>query len=105
MGTQEQFHNVSWDCLISFEGSRYSVPYQYAGKQVWVRTSQGAKLLIRNQEGKLIASHPLSPRKGAIILVEDHYRGLRKGTPKTRALLEQAFLERFPQQQLFLEKL
>lgn len=51
------------------------------------------------------ASHPLSSRKGAIILVEDHYHGLRKGTPKTRALLEQAFLEPFPQQQLFLEKL
>ena len=105
VGTQEQFRKVSWDCLISFEGSRYSVPYQYAGKQVWVRTSQGVKLLVRDQEGKLIASHPLSSRKGAIILVEDHYRGLRKGTPKTRALLEQAFLERFPQQQIFLEKL
>jgi transposase len=105
VGTREELRKVSWDCLISFGGSRYSVPYQHAGKEVWVRASQGATLQVYSQKGDLIATHPLSRRKGVTILMEEHYAGLRRGAPRTRVLLERAFLELFPDQVSFLEKL
>lgn len=105
VSTREELRKVSWDCLISFVGSRYSVPYQYAGKEVWVRASQGATLQVYSQRGELIATHPLSRKKGVTVLIEGHYAGLRKGTSRTRVLLELAFLELFPDQGSFLEKL
>ncbi|MGQ9595695.1 MAG: IS21 family transposase [Anaerolineae bacterium] len=105
VGSQEEVRKVSWDCLLSFRGSRYSVPAAYAGKMVWVRPSRGYQLLVFNQRGDLIASHLLSRRKGVTVLEEAHYEGLRRQPPRTRVLLEQAFLEHFPAHRPFLEKL
>jgi len=96
---------VSWDCLISFAGSRYSVPWAYAAKQVWVRTSQGRELIVRNQSGAEIARHFLTNRKGSTLIDQAHYEGLRQSVAKTRPLLEGSFLQRFPQQRWFLEGL
>jgi transposase len=96
VGTHEQSRSVSWDCLVSFAGSRYSVPWAYAGQRVWVRPSQGVRLTVRNPDGELIASHQLAARKGQTVIDPAHYIGLRAGVPKTRALLSQTFLARFP---------
>ena len=105
IGTRELFRKASWDCLISYDGSRYSVPHVYAGKQVWIRTSQGAYLEVFNQKAKLIARHSLSRKKGTTTLLDEHYDGLRRKAPKTRVLLEQMFLEKFPDHDWFLDRL
>lgn len=96
---------MSWDSLVSFDGNRYSIPSDYAGKNVWVRTSQGRYLDIYNQEGKLIFRHSLTSKKGVTVLVEEHYAKLGKDHLRTRVMLERDFLERFPDQRDFLEKL
>jgi hypothetical protein len=96
---------VSWDCLISFRGSKYWVPWEYAGKQVWLRPSQGTALTIRNQKGMEIARHALSARKGTTVMVKAHYEGLRRGVPKTKTVLEESFARLFPEQGWFLEGL
>ena len=57
VGTNEEMRKVSWDCLISFGGSRYSVPSEYAAKRVWVRPSQGIGFVVRSQKGLEIARH------------------------------------------------
>lgn len=105
ISSQETFRHVSWDSLVSFDGNRYSIPSDYAGKNVWVRTSQGRYLDIYNQEGKLIFRHSLTSKKGVTVLVEEHYAKLRKDHLRTRVMLERDFLERFPDQRDFLEKL
>ena len=105
IGTHEEMRKVSWDCLVSFAGSRYSVPWAYAGKQVWVRTAQGRELIVRNQGGAEIARHLLTDRKGSTVMVQGHYEGLRQSVAKTRPLLEESFLKLFPQQRWFLEGL
>ena len=46
VGTLALSRKVSWDCLVSFRGSRYSVPAVYAGKRVWLLVSRGTHLLI-----------------------------------------------------------
>jgi transposase len=103
VSSREELRKVSWDGLVPFRGNKYGVPAAYSGKRVWVRTVRGHTLQVHNQKGELIASHVLRAGKGAIVLLEGQYAGLRQ--PRTRTVLRQAFLERFPRHQLFLEKL
>jgi hypothetical protein len=90
--------------MVSFGGNRYTIPSDYAGKDVWVRTSQGRYLDIYDQQGNLIWRHTLSQKKGTTILVEEHYSRLKKNF-RTKAVLEKEFLEKFPEERDFLEKL
>src|SRR5205807_117442 len=92
LGTHEASRTVSWDCLVAFGGSRYSVPWRYAGERVWVRGSQGVRLHVRNQQGERIASHALAAVKGSTVIDPAHYEGLTPRLPKTRALAKQTFL-------------
>jgi len=96
VGTHEEVRKVSWDCLVSFGGVRYSVPWPYAAKQVWLRPSRGTHLVVRNQRGEEIAVHALAARKGVTVLDPAHYEGLRREPGRTRALLTDMFLRRFP---------
>jgi len=103
VGSHEELRKVIWDCLVPFRGNKYGVAAAYAGKRVWVRAVRGHTLQVHNQKGDLITSHVLRRGKGAIVMLEGQYAGLRQ--PRTRSVLRQAFLERFPDYQLFLEKL
>ena len=103
VGIHALTRKVSWDCLVSYEGSRYSVPWVYAGKRVWVRASQGLRLEAMAPTGAAIARHPLSATKGATIIDPAHYEGLRKETPHTKVVLAEAFQHRFPEAQAFLD--
>jgi transposase len=105
VGTHEEMRKVSWDCLLSFAGTRYSVPWPYAGKHVWLRPSQGTRLLVRSQRGEEIARHTLAIKKGATVIDAAHYAGLRQGLPRTRVLLEATFSRLFPDHGWFLEAL
>jgi hypothetical protein len=96
IGIHALTRKVSWDCLIPYEGSRYSVLCVYAGKRVWVRVSQGVRLEALGPTGAVIARHVLSETKGATIIEPAHYEGLRKDTPHTRVVLVEAFQRRFP---------
>jgi Mu transposase-like protein len=101
----EAVRQVSRDCLVSYGGSRYSVPHRYAGTQVWVRTSLGVRLEVYDAQGEIIARHDLAAKKGQTALQEEHYAGLRQQTPVTKVVLSAAFLARFPDQHAFLEGL
>jgi transposase len=101
----EAVRQVSRDCLISYGGSRYSVPHRYAGMQVWVRAALGVRLEVYDAQGEVIARHELAAKKGQTVLAEEHYAGLRQQTPLTKVVLSAAFLARFPDQHAFLEGL
>jgi transposase len=98
---------VNWDALLSFDGSRYSVPWEYAGKMVWVKTVRGQALEIYGVNGQLLAQHPLTTKKGTINLQKAHYEGLRQRVPQGKTLIVKVFKELFPSDRaaLFLEKL
>ena len=97
VGLHETFRKVNWDCLVSFEGNKYSVPYVFAGKSVWVRTSQGRRLFIFSQSGKKIAQHDICREKGCIIIDPKHYEGLRKRGLHSKDVVVLKFRELFPQ--------
>ncbi len=92
----ECFHKVNHDCLVPYDGSRYSTPWPYAGHRVWLRPSQGRHLIIRNQTGEVVARHKLAPHKGMTIIDPEHYRGLRRRAARTRVMLEVQLLQQFP---------
>ena len=105
VGSYARMQKVSRDSLVSFAGCRYSVPWQYAGKQVWLRTSQGRYLVVLSQAGQSIAQHTLSTQKKHTVLVPAHYEGLRREAAKTRVVLEEQFLSRFPSLNWFTDAL
>jgi transposase len=105
VGTLALSRKVSWDCLVSFRGSRYSVPAVYAGKRVWLLVSRGTHLLILDAQRTIVAEHALSQRHGTTVLIQEHYATLRRVTGRTTVVLAEQFLARFPRQRAFLEGL
>jgi transposase len=104
-GGDDAVRKVSLDCLVSYGGSRYSVPHRYAGTQVWVRAALGTEVEICDLQGEVVARHAVAAKKGLTVLEQEHYVGLRQRTPLTTPVLSAAFLARFPDQQHFLEGL
>lgn len=105
IGSQEIFRKVSWDSLFSFEGNKYSVPYPWAGKNVWVRKYLGYKVLVCSQKGENLCEHIIPSQKGSILVEKSHYEGLRRRCPKTISVLKNEFKNYFPENEKFLEKL
>jgi hypothetical protein len=104
VGVQEEIRKVTFDCLISFNGSRYSVPWMFAGKQVWIKVSRGYILEVYSQNNKLVATHKLSLEKKFIIVEQEHYKGNNCETGNFERL-KMNFLSVFPGKELFIEKL
>lgn len=70
---------VSRDCLVSFEGRRYSVPFVWLGRDVEVLGTHG-QVVIRGA-GQEVARHPR--RTTALLVLDpDHY----EGPPTSRVL-------------------
>jgi transposase len=105
VGSRAETRKVSWDCFVSFRANRYSVPAAYAGKLVWLLVSRGEQLVVVDAQRQVIAEHAIHAGHGQLVVVQAHYAGVRQGTPRTYAVLAQAFLERFPHHAWFLERL
>ncbi len=96
VGIAEEFRSVTADCLISYGGNRYSVPWPYHRSQVWIRVSRGVKLLVFSQKNHLIASHDLCLDKGKVIIDNEHYKGYRSRSDHTSfAYSSQRMRDRF----------
>ena len=104
VGVKEETRKVSGDCLLSNGGSRYSVPWMFATKWVWIKISKGYYLHVYSQANKLIASHKLSLIKGAVIIDPNHYKSY-KSLAGSFEVLKAKFLESFPGKEMFVEKL
>lgn len=99
VGIQEEFRSVTSDCLISYGGNRYSVPWPYHRSQVWVRVSRGINLLVFSQKNRLIATHGLCLDKGKVIMDKEHYKGYRsRSDHNSFAYSAQRLRDRFNEQ-------
>ena len=65
---------VTREGLVSFDGIRYGVPWQYSGKEVQVRLYKGNLEIYYNEI--LLAKHPAQHRAGNIVWLQGQYRGL-----------------------------
>jgi hypothetical protein len=81
----DELRKVARDAYVSWEGSRYSVPWNYAGRQVWVRERSGSVEVHFGQQR--IAVHGQSVRKHAVITEPEHHRGIPLGARQDHKIL------------------
>jgi transposase len=67
---------VAKDCLLSYRGNRYSVPFRFAGKTVLVREPVAGDCIEIYHDVKIIAEHRLADGRGAMVSNPAHYEGL-----------------------------
>ena len=70
----DEQRKVARDAYVSWQGSRYSVPWKYAGKEVWVRDS-GRDVEVRHSSER-IAVHAQAMRRHQIITLSEHHEGI-----------------------------
>lgn len=75
---------VSRDCLVSYGGSRYSVPAEWAGERVWVTPVSGERIVV-SAKGQVICEQPLEPVLKRTVINDGHYASLR-GRPRVKPL-------------------
>ncbi|MDI6804503.1 MAG: hypothetical protein QME58_11780, partial [Bacteroidota bacterium] len=85
-------------------GNKYSVPYHFACKEVWIQVSRGYILKIYSQKNIQIAQHHIYLGKGKVILNKEHYKNHRieKGNFERLRVM---FLEMFPGAEWFIDKI
>lgn len=101
---KELFRKVASDGFVTLAGDSYSVPLSHAGDAVWVRHRQG-RIVIRAQDGTLLATHLPGDGRGAVRLDPRHFEPIRSRTDRDLEKLTQAFRLRFPNHTPFLERL
>jgi transposase len=91
-----QTRTVSWSSLISFEGARYSVPYQLCAEVVFVRRDGDSVVITASDDtgAHEVARHPVAA-KGHMVLTDGHYPPRRRSperAPKATTAQEAEFL-------------
>ena len=73
-----ELRKVARDAYIDWQGSRYSVPWQYVGKEVWVREMAGEVDVLDGRAR--IAVHTRARRKHDVVTFPPHHQGIPLGT-------------------------
>jgi len=71
---QRALRQVARDCMVNFETNRYSVPFQYAGKQVEVQCAGDLVLIYHNKA--LLVSHPRCAGSYLNCIDRTHFSGI-----------------------------
>jgi len=81
--TEVHVRRVGKDCLVSFDGSHYSVPARgvHPGQRVEVRPGTDTVTIrsLPTSGGQELARHPRATRKNAWVIDEQHWDGLPDG--------------------------
>jgi len=70
----DEQRKVTRDAYVSWNGSRYSVPWRYAGKEVWVR-DHGPSVEVRYSSER-IAVHTPASRRHQVVTLRQHHVGI-----------------------------
>jgi len=73
--TLYQRRKITRDCLVSYQGCRYSVPYRFAGREAMIKDYENGLFDVL-VDGELATTHRLSPFKRKTIMVASHYQGI-----------------------------
>ena len=73
----DELRKVACDAYVAWRGSRYSVPWQYAGKEVWVR-EEGCDIEVRHGAER-IAAHVPAVRQHQVVTIAEHHAGIPLG--------------------------
>jgi len=73
----DEQRKVARDAYVSWQGSRYSVPWSYAGKEVWVRDRDNSVEVRHGAER--IAVHDRAMKRHLVITHGQHHAGIPLG--------------------------
>lgn len=73
----QELRKVARDAYVAWQGSRYSVPWKYVGKEVWVLEA-GCDVEVRHG-GERIAMHGQAERRHQVVTREEHHQGIPLG--------------------------
>ncbi len=73
----EELRRVARDAYVAWEGSRYSVPWRFAGAEVWVK-GRGAEVEVRHGADR-IAVHARAMRRHQVVTRGEHHAGIPLG--------------------------
>ena len=77
----DELRRVARDAYVAWRGSRYSVPWEYAGKEVWVREC-GRDIEVR-YGAERIAAHAPAVRQHQVVTIGEHHEGIPLGNRTT----------------------
>jgi len=90
------------DCHLEYRGNRYSVPFQYARRELTVR-AQGDQLRVFDGE-KLIATHILCRQRGQMVTDPAHFSGIfRPSYSNNGQAVQDQFVTTFLQTEAFVQ--
>ena len=89
-----ELRKVARDAYVSWQASRYSVPWQYVGKEVWVR-QQGADVEVHYGDER-IATHSRAARRHQVITHAAHHAGIPLGGERSSGKILIQMRERAP---------
>jgi hypothetical protein len=72
-----ELRKVARDAYVDWQGSRYSVPWEYAGQEVWVQEIAGEVDIRTGRER--IAMHGKAQRKHSVLTFPPHHQGIPLG--------------------------
>lgn len=72
-----ELRKVARDAYVDWQGSRYSVPWEYAGQDVWVQEIAGEVDIRTGRER--IAMHGKAQRKHSVLTFPPHHQGIPLG--------------------------
>jgi len=81
----DEQRKVARDAYVSWKGSRYSVPWHYAGKEVWVR-DHGPSVEIR-YSAERIAVHAPATTRHQVVTLRHHHVGIPAGNRQSAKTL------------------
>ncbi|HEY3283409.1 MAG TPA: hypothetical protein VGN26_14165 [Armatimonadota bacterium] len=70
----QELRKAGRDAYVTYRANRYSVPWRYAGQEVWVREVAGHLEIHRDQQA--IARHPLSAGRYQVLTQAEHHQGM-----------------------------
>src|SRR5580698_600742 len=81
----DELRQVARDAYVSWQGSRYSVPWAYAGRSVWVR-ERGSNVEVLYGRDR-IAAHSQARAKHLVVTQPEHHRGIPLGVRQEHKIL------------------
>ena len=87
---------VSSDCFLSYEGNRYSVPYQYNRKTLTIRADKERIRVYADSQQEPVATHSIFKGKGKDISNPKHFEGLKAKQKERWDGFKEAFLSLSP---------
>ena len=90
--SEKQIRKVQKDCQLSFNGNRYVVPHEYAGKTVLLKFIDDTLRIF--YDDKLIATYQIPEEKGRMLGHPEFYQRLKEDKDQLRRKYRKPFLKK-----------